>query len=121
MMASTNPTMQMTEERQSDVCILGLSSRLDATSAKLVEDRILGLIDAGNHRLVLDLARLEYVSSAGLRVFVLAGKRLKAAGGQLALSGLTDNVRQVFDIAGLSSIFSIYPSRDEAITHLGVS
>lgn len=110
--------MHISEDRQPGVLILGLSKRLDATTAKIVEDRILGLIEAGDHRLVLDLARLEYVSSAGLRVFLLAAKRLKAANGRLALSGLNDHVRQVFDIAGFSSILSIYPSRDEAVRYV---
>jgi anti-anti-sigma factor len=120
-MASANRAMRITEDCTSGVCVLGLSNRLDSATAKLVEDKIVGLITAGNHRLVLDLAELEYVSSAGLRVFLLAAKRLKAANGALALSGLTDNVRQTFDIAGFSSIFSIHASRAAAIEHVGRS
>ena len=110
--------MQISEERRPGVFILGLSKRLDATTAQIVEDRILGVIDAGDHRLVIDLAQLEYVSSAGLRVLLIAAKRLKTANGRLALSGPTDHVRQVFDIAGVTSFLNIHSSRDEAIKHV---
>jgi anti-anti-sigma factor len=110
--------MHITEERKPGVFILGLSKRLDGTTAQIVEDRILGIIDAGDRHLVIDLAQLEYVSSAGLRVFLLAAKRLNATNGRLALAGPTDHVRQVFDIAGVTSYLSVHASRDEAIRHV---
>ena len=69
---------------------------------------------SGERHVVIDLAQLDYISSAGLRVIVLAGKRLSAANGKMALCSLKDRVREVFDIAGLSSIFSIYGSHDDA-------
>lgn len=110
--------MEMSEEVVSGARILGLSNRLDAVTSKPVEERILGLIDGGDHRLVVDLSRLEYVSSAGLRVLLLAAKRMKAAGGRLAVCSPTDHVRQVFEISGFASVLSVYGSRDEAIGHV---
>ena len=65
--------------------------------------------------MVLDCSQLDYVSSAGLRVFLITAKRLSKVDGKLALSALTEQVREVFDIAGFSSIFRIYPSRREAL------
>ena len=110
--------MNISEDRKPGVLILGLSQRLDAATAKIFEDKILAVIEAGDRGLVIDLAQLEYVSSAGLRVFLLAAKRLNAVDGKLAVSGLNEHVRQVFDIAGFSSILNIYPSRDEAVKHV---
>jgi anti-anti-sigma factor len=110
--------MDISEERKADVVVLALSGKLDATSAKTFEDKILGVIDSGAQRLVVDLSQLEYVSSSGLRVFVLAAKRLQGTNGKMSLCGLQDHVRQVFDLAGFSSILSIYGSRDEAIKGL---
>jgi len=110
--------MNVSEERKPGVLVLGLSQRLDATTAKMFEDRVLAAIDAGERRLVIDLALLDYVSSAGLRVFLVAAKRLKTIDGRLAVSGLNEHVRQVFDIAGFSSILNIYPSRDEAVRQI---
>jgi stage II sporulation protein AA (anti-sigma F factor antagonist) len=113
--------MDVTEERVSGVCILGLPQKIDTTNAKPIEDKILGVIDAGERRLVLDLTRLGYVSSAGLRVFVLATKRLRAVDGELVVFGLTDDVRQIFEIAGFSSFLRIHSSRAEAIADVETS
>jgi anti-anti-sigma factor len=107
--------MDISEDRKADAVVLALSGKLDATTAKNFEDKILGVINSGTQRLVVDLSQLEYVSSSGLRVFLLAAKRLQPTDGKMGLCGLQDHVRQVFDLAGFSSILSIYGSRDEAI------
>jgi anti-anti-sigma factor len=108
--------MDISEDRKADAVILALSGKLDATSAKTFEDKILSLINSGaGQRLVVDLSQLEYVSSSGLRVFLLAAKKLQPTDGKFALCGLQDHVRQVFDLAGFSSILSIYGSRADAI------
>ena len=110
--------MDISEERKADAVILALSGKLDATTAKTFEDRILGVINSGTLRLVVDLSQLDYVSSSGLRVFLLAAKRLQTVDGKIVLCSMKDHVRQVFDLAGFSSILSIYGSRDEAIKGL---
>ena len=107
--------MDISEDRKADAVILALSGKLDATTAKTFEDRILGVINSGTQRLVVDLSQLDYVSSSGLRVFILAAKRLQTVDGKIVLCSLKDHVRQVFDLAGFSSMLSIYASRDEAM------
>ena len=122
--------MEITERRTADIVTLGLSGRLDTTTAKAFEVTILGRIESGDRRFIIDLAQLDYVNSAGLRVFVLAAKRLDSANGKLVLCGFKktvpyytlnrpqDPVREAFDITGFSSIFSIYGSHDDAIKDL---
>jgi anti-anti-sigma factor len=110
--------MDISEDRKADAVILALSGKLDATSAKPFEDRILAVINSGARGLVVDLSQLEYISSSGLRVFLLAAKRLQDTQGKMILCALKDHIRQVFDLAGFSSILSIYGSRDEAIKGL---
>jgi anti-anti-sigma factor len=110
--------MEINEERKTDMVILGLTGKLDATTAKTFEDKILAEIDSGDRRFVIDLSQLDYVSSSGLRVFLLAAKRLHSAGGKIVLCSLKEHVRQVFDLAGFSSILSIYNSRGEAVKAL---
>ena len=106
--------MEITTDKKGDVVILALSGKLDASSSKIFEDKILAEIDAGDQRFVIDLAQVEYVSSSGLRVFLLAAKRLRSSNGKIVLCSLKDHIRQVFDLTGFSSILSIYGSRDEA-------
>ena len=55
--------MDISEDRKADAVVLALSGKLDATTAKMFEDKILGVINSGAQRLVVDLALLEYVSS----------------------------------------------------------
>jgi len=122
--------MEITERRTADIVTLSLSGKLDATTAKTFEEKILGQIESGERRFIIDLAQLDYVSSAGLRVFVLAAKRLNSANGKLVLCGFKktipyytlnrpqDPVREAFDIAGFLSIFSTYGSHDDAIKGL---
>ena len=110
--------MVITEDRTADVLILGLSGKLDATTAKTFEDKILAEIEAGDRRLMIDLSRLDYVSSAGLRVFLVAAKRMRSKDGKIALCSLQDHVQQVFDLSGFSSILAIYGSREDGIKAL---
>ena len=110
--------MEINERRAADILTLSLSGKLDSTTSKLFEEKILGQIESGERRIVIDLAQLDYISSAGLRVFLLANKRLSSANGKIALCSLKDQVKEVFDIAGFSSIFSIHGSHEDATKDL---
>jgi anti-anti-sigma factor len=122
--------MEITEHRTSDIVTLCLVGKLDTNSAKAFEEKFLTRIESGNRRFIIDLAQLEYIGSAGLRVFAVASKRLNGVNGKIVLCGFqktvpyntlnrrTDPVREVFDIAGFSSLFSTYGSQDDAIRGL---
>jgi anti-sigma B factor antagonist len=110
--------MEITEDKKGDIVILALSGKLDASTSKTFEDKLLADIDSGGQRFVIDLAQLEYVSSSGLRVFLVAAKRLTSSKGKIVLCSLKDHIRQVFDLAGFSSILAIFGSRDEAFKSL---
>ncbi len=107
--------MQCSEDKLESVVVVGLQGRMDSNTARIVEEKMLALIDRGESRLVVDCAQLDYVSSAGLRVFLMAAKRLTQARGKLVLSEMNADVKQVFDLTGFSSIFQICGSREEAI------
>lgn len=109
--------MECIEEKQNDVVILGLHGRLDSVTAPVVEQRLLSLIDGSHRQIIVDCAELAYISSAGLRVFLMAAKRVTQRKGKLIFTSLNDEVRQVFDLTGFSSILHISPSREAARTH----
>ena len=110
--------MDIHEERKDGFLVLGLEGRLDAVSSKMFEEKVLALVDGGERGIVIDLSRLDYVSSAGLRVFLVASKRLTPGGGKVVLCSIQEPVKQVFDIVGFYSIFSILNSKDEALNSL---
>ena len=109
---------QSTQPGPPTVLTLTLNGRLDADGT----DRFAGLlavcIDRGDRRIVLDLKDVSYMSSVGLRVLVLAAKRLAPLGGRLVLCAPQAPVRHLLDVAGFTSMFSIVASRDEAAEHM---
>ncbi len=106
--------MEITENKRNDVVLVSVEGRVDASNAGVLEQKLLGLIAAGEKRFVLDVARLDYISSAGLRVLLVARKRLPT-GGSLALCALQSQIREILDIAGFSSLFGIYDTQEEAV------
>src|SRR5690606_24301961 len=99
--------------------IIEISGRLDGATMAELEAKFLQLVDSGSKQFVFGLSELEFISSAGLRVMLLAIKKTRAAGGKLALFGLQHNVQEVFRISGFSNIFPIFSSLDEAVQHVG--
>ena len=107
--------MDITESRQDGFLILTVAGRVDASNASALEKTLLTAIDGGERRIVVDCAPLEYISSAGLRALLLAAKRLTPGGGSIALAALREEIKEIFDIAGFSAIFRIYPSTGDAL------
>lgn len=88
---------------------LSLTGRLDGLSSPDLEQQVTALIASGVGTLTFDLSRLDYVSSAGLRVFIIAAKKLKSSGGAARFISLTPAVRDVFHISGLLTAFGVAP------------
>lgn len=100
------------------VKFLELSGRLDATTSVEADRYFTGLLENNSDNLALDFKKLEYISSAGLRVMLLIAKKLQPKGQKIALCNLSPNVREVFDISGFSTIFKIYSDPDAALNYL---
>jgi len=107
--------MQVKEEREGNALLLCLEGRLDSANAKILEAALLAPVQAGEAMVVLDLSDLEYISSAGLRVILIAAKQQKARQGRFALCGLRDEIREVFEISGFAKILDIRATRQEVL------
>ena len=81
-----------------------VEGRLDTNTSPELEAEL--KLD-GVSEVVFDFAGLEYISSAGLRVLMTAQKAMMACGGKMSIASPNDMVRGVFDITGMSSIFTI--------------
>lgn len=102
--------MEFTTRNESGATVVALQGRLDAVTTPDYERRMQEVVAGGESRLVLDLERLEYISSAGLRGLLLTARQLKAQGGQLRFANVTGNVRSVFDMSGFAGMFPIEES-----------
>lgn len=108
--------MDLSEERLDQVTALSVKGRIDSTTAAQFGQRLDAVVAVATGRLVVDLRDLEYISSAGFRVLLVAAKRADETGSRLVLCGLSSKVRQLFDVGGFLDLFSITATRDEAIT-----
>jgi len=106
--------MEIAERKAGNVCVVGIIGRLDSGTSESLGQQLHQLIDRGERRLVIDAEKLDYISSTGLRVLLVAAKRLKAVDGRIVLSSLKPHIMEVFEIAGFKSIFPIYDNADQA-------
>lgn len=99
------------------VTLVAVKGRVDSMNANQLGDALTGEIDGGHTQIVLDLAGVDYMSSAGLREMVAALKRVKRMNGDgdVRLSQPSERVREVLEMAGLDTIFRIYDSQDGAV------
>jgi anti-anti-sigma factor len=105
----------MEVETVGEVTLVTLPARVDTTSAGEVEAEFRGLLDGGARKLVADFAANDYVSSAGLRVFLSVLKSLEKDGGKMVLCSMQPFVADVFEISGFSGLFTIVASREDAV------
>lgn len=110
--------MDIQKETIDGVAVLTPVGRIDSNSAREVEEVLLPLFDDGAPILV-DLGLLNYISSAGLRVLLLAARRSKATGVPLALAGMSKPVDEVFQISGFAKLFHIHADRAKALAANG--
>lgn len=110
--------MDIRKETIEGTTVLTPVGRVDSNSAREVEDALLPLFDAGQPVLV-DFAELSYISSAGLRVLLLAARRSKATGLPLSLAGMSKPVDEVFKISGFAKLFQIHADRAAALATQG--
>lgn len=109
--------MNIREIKKEKVTVLVVEGRIDSGTSAELEKKLIALIETcGVKDIAMDFSSMDYISSAGLRVLLMAAKRAGKLGGKVVLSGLGANVKEVFDISGFSNIFSIFVSQEEAVT-----
>lgn len=107
--------MTITENHQDNVLVVNLSGRLDGLTSPEVDKKFIALAEGDDQVVVVDLSGLEYISSAGLRVLLMAAKKFSSSRKRLVFGSMTDNTKQVFDISGFTSILKVYPSTEAAV------
>jgi anti-anti-sigma factor len=106
--------MEIAESVSQDVPFLVLRGRLDGLAAPALETKLAALVSSGSTRLVFDCSGLEYASSAGLRVFLSAAKKLKTTGGRCAFAALSPPLREIFSISGFLEVLEIHETVESA-------
>ena len=106
--------MKLSTEEIGEVICLLLEGRADAVTSEQLSAALLPLLEK-NAKVLLDCSSLEYISSAGLRILLLAHK---TGGKRLALCGLTSMVLDVLEVSGFDSLFQIAQDREQGLEML---
>ncbi len=106
--------MKIQETKSNDVYIISLSGKIDTTNYRSFEEKIKKALEKES-RFLIDCTNLEYISSAGIRVFLMALKAINNKNGELKLCGLREETKEIFDLSGFSDFFDTYFSQDEAL------
>jgi anti-anti-sigma factor len=109
--------MKIKIEKISDFSILKIDGKMDISNSATVESEIEKLFTSGEKNIIFNCNDLNYISSSGLRVFLIAKKKAVAGEVKLYICNLSPDIRNIFDISGFSNIFSIFNSQEEIFEH----
>jgi anti-sigma B factor antagonist len=95
--------------------VLAVSGEVDVATVPRMREQLHTLVAQGDNRIVVDLDAVDFLDSTGLGVLVGALKRVRSSGGDLQLICTQPRIRKVFEVTGLTKVFSIYDTLDEAV------
>ena len=110
--------MEISSEFLNEVKVVRLEGNLDTNTSSSAQEFLNSAIDQGAAKIVVNFEKVDFVSSAGLRVLLATAKRLGGSGGSLRVCGLNETVSEVFEISGFSTILSVFPTESEALSGL---
>jgi anti-anti-sigma factor len=111
--------MQIAPRHQGDVLVLDMIGRLDASTAGNAHDALVGFASSKPKKVILNLEKLDFVTSAGLRVILTLAKLLQSSSGELKICRPNRNVREVLEMSGFSSLIKMFDDENAAIASWG--
>lgn len=108
--------MNVNWKKKGAVLLIELEGRLDTSMPAEFETQLLHLIQNGETHLVFDFSRVEYVTTNGLRILLHAFKEVTSVNGRMVFHSLNERAKRIFEIAGLTMVFRIYETREEAFS-----
>jgi anti-sigma B factor antagonist len=107
-----------TDKLDGDAYVISLSGEVDLYTAPEFKQQLLDVIGQGGKEVIVDFSNTTFIDSTTLGVLVGGVKRLRGNDGQLSLVCSDRNITKIFEITGLDRVFTIYPTRDEAVAKL---
>lgn len=108
--------MGFTVRKESDgVVVIGVDGQLIVSNRHELKERVAEAVDFGTRRILVDFTNTGYIDSSGLGALVSLAKKLREAGGELRLAGLNADLRTLFELTKLDTLFNITASADEAL------
>lgn len=112
---TTEVNFAVTEVDHDGTPVLSVEGEVDVSTAPELRERLLALAERGKTVAVVDLSAVSFVDSTALGVLVSGVKRMRNAGGDLRLVVTQPRIAKVFEITGLTDVFRIFPTAEEAV------
>jgi len=97
------------------VVVIGVDGQLIVSNRHELKERVAEAMDFGSRKVLVDFTATGYIDSSGLGALVSLAKKLREAGGELRLAGLNEDLRTLFELTKLDTLFSITATADEAL------
>lgn len=107
--------MELTSTNQGEYTLLTITGRLDSSRAGEAEAFFLQHLALPARQFVIDLGSLSYISSAGLRIVLIAAKKAKAIQGRIIFASLSESVHEIFRMSGFLTLLEVVETREAAI------
>ncbi len=107
--------MDISKTKESNLMVVAINGRLDTTNYMELDKELDSLVSSGEQNILIDCTDMNYISSSGLRVFLVYLKKMRSEGGKITLCGMQTMIKEVFSISGFTSLFNIYESREKAV------
>lgn len=107
--------MAFTVVKQDDVTVVDVDGQLIVGNRQELKQKVLEELDGGDRKFVIDFANTGYIDSSGLGVLVSLSKKIREQGGELRLASLNEDLRTLFELTKLDTLFRIADSREEAL------
>ena len=107
--------MGFTVQKQGDVCIVDVEGQLIVGNRQELKQKILDELERGARKFLVDFAQTGYIDSSGLGVLVSLSKRIRENSGELRLANLNDDLKTLFELTKLDTLFQIADSRERGL------
>ena len=104
------------KDESKGVVVIGVDGQLIVGNRHDLKSKVMESMDAGETKFVVDFTATGYIDSSGLGVLVSLAKKVREAGGDLVLAGLNEDLRTLFELTKLDTLFAIKASPEEAIS-----
>ena len=110
--------LEVTSKSSEKIIIIYIDGDLTTNSSPKVEDEIKDILEGTAKNVIINVERVNFIASTGLRIILALGKRLNSKGLKLTVCSMNSNTKSVFNLSGFTKIFPIYGNEEEAFSAL---
>jgi anti-sigma B factor antagonist len=107
--------MSFTARTESGIYVVGVDGQLIVGNRHELKQEVLGALDEGSRKFIIDFASTGYIDSSGLGVLVSLSRKIAETGGQIRLAALNEDLTTLFELTKLDTLFELYDSVESAI------